>query len=72
MHFLFPRQDIRLLIDHILKEIRHYQRSTFVLVSRLGELVLQLVVLLLQSLILDFLLHQVLFMLFKFVFEEID
>ena len=64
MHFLFPRQDIRLLIDHILKEIRHYQRSTFVLVSRLGELVLQLVVLLLQSLILDFLLHQVLFMLF--------
>ena len=64
MHFLFPRQDIRLLIDHILKEIRHYQRSTFVLVSRLGELVLQLVVLLLQSLILDSLLHQVLFMLF--------
>ena len=64
MHFLFPRQDIRLLIDHILKEIRHYQRSTFVLVSRLGELVLQLVILLLQSLILDFLLHQVHFMLF--------
>ena len=72
MHFFLTRQDIRLLIDHVLQEVSHDQCSTFVLVSRLEEFVLKLVVFLLESLILDFLLDQVLFMLFQLVLEEID
>jgi hypothetical protein len=64
MHFFLTRQDIRLLIDHVLQEVSHDQCSTFVLVSRLEEFVLELIVFLLESLILDFLLDQVLFMLF--------
>ena len=71
MHFLLALQDVRLLVDHVLEEVRHDQGRALVLVPRLGELVLQLVVLVLQSLVLGLLLHQVLLVLFELIFEEV-
>jgi hypothetical protein len=62
VHLFFALQNVRLLVDHVLEEIRHNERRALVLMARCTELVLKCVVLLLESFVLSFLLLQVRFM----------